>query len=93
MPPPCAPAHVPACSASGLRAPGAPRRGRSARAGVAILDDHEIVDNFGTPPEHSEPAFQNLRAGALDAFYDYQGARALQRQDGARRPRRLRLRR
>jgi hypothetical protein len=51
------------------------------------------VDNFGTPPEHSEPAFQNLRAGALDAFYDYQGARALQRQDGARRPRRLRLRR
>jgi alkaline phosphatase D len=49
-----------------------------------ILDDHEIVDNFGTPAEHSEPAFENLRAGALDAFYDYQGARGLRPEDGAR---------
>jgi alkaline phosphatase D len=49
-----------------------------------ILDDHEIVDNFGTPTEHSEPRYKNLRAGALDAFYDYQGARGLARQNGAR---------
>jgi alkaline phosphatase D len=45
-----------------------------------ILDDHEIVDNFGTAVEHSSPRYENLRAGALDAFYDYQGARGLRRQ-------------
>lgn len=42
-----------------------------------ILDDHEIVDNFGTALEHSEQPWENLRSGALDAFYDYQAARAL----------------
>ncbi len=49
-----------------------------------ILDDHEIVDNFGTAVEHSSPRYENLRAGALDAFYDYQGARDLKLERGAR---------
>lgn len=49
-----------------------------------ILDDHEIVDNFGTAAEHSEPRFENLRAGALDAFYDYQASRGLPLVGGAR---------
>jgi alkaline phosphatase D len=41
-----------------------------------MLDDHEIVDNFGSAPEHASPRWQALRRGALDAFYDYQGSRA-----------------
>lgn len=49
-----------------------------------ILDDHEIVDNFGTALEHSQPAFENLRDGALDAFYDYQAARAIPLEQGQR---------
>jgi len=40
-----------------------------------ILDDHEIVDNFGSKPEHSTPRWQNVRAGALAAFHDYQARR------------------
>lgn len=45
-----------------------------------IPDDHEIVDNFGTSPEHAAPAYRNLVAGAFDALYDYQAARVLGRQ-------------
>jgi alkaline phosphatase D len=45
------------------------------------MDDHELVDNFGSHPIHSEPAWNALRLGALDAFYDYQGSRVLP--DGA----------
>jgi alkaline phosphatase D len=50
-----------------------------------ILDDHEVVDNFGTSEEHATPRFENLRDGALDAFYDYQAARVLPK-DGGKRP-------
>jgi alkaline phosphatase D len=49
-----------------------------------ILDDHEVVDNFGTAIEHSQAPFEHLRSGALDAFYDYQAARALPPQEGRR---------
>ena len=49
-----------------------------------ILDDHEIVDNFGTSDEHASPRYDNLRGGALDAFYDYQASRALPLQGGER---------
>lgn len=49
-----------------------------------VLDDHEIVDNFGTAVEHSQPAFENLRQGALDAVYDYQASRALRPEQGRR---------
>lgn len=47
-----------------------------------ILDDHEIVDNFGSAPEHGEPRWQAVRDGALDAFHDYQARRVF----GERRP-------
>jgi alkaline phosphatase D len=49
-----------------------------------ILDDHEIVDNFGTAEEHSSARYKNLRDGALDAFYDYQGSRCLEPRGGER---------
>lgn len=53
-------------------------------AGVLVADDHEIVDNFGSAPVHATPRYRNLRDGALDAFYDYQGSRALPRTSGHR---------
>lgn len=49
-----------------------------------ILDDHEVIDNFGTAPEHAQPPWENVRQGALDAFYDYQAARALPLEHGRR---------
>jgi alkaline phosphatase D len=49
-----------------------------------IPDDHELVDNFGTAVEHTDPVWVKVRDGALDAFYDYQAARALPREHGRR---------
>jgi alkaline phosphatase D len=49
-----------------------------------ILDDHEVVDNFGTAVDHAQAPWENVRAGALDAFYDYQAARALPLERGRR---------
>ena len=40
-----------------------------------MLDDHEVVDNFGTDPAHAETEWENIRGGALDAFHDYQASR------------------
>lgn len=40
-----------------------------------MLDDHEIADNFGTLEEHSNPEWQRVLGGALDAFHDYQACR------------------
>lgn len=40
-----------------------------------ICDDHEIVDNFGSDPEHSTPRWENIREGALQAVFDYEGLR------------------
>lgn len=37
-----------------------------------IPDDHELVDNFGSAPEHSSERWRALHDGALDACYDYQ---------------------
>jgi len=46
-----------------------------ARASVAVPDDHEIVDNYGSDPAHaSEDRWRQYAAGALDAFFDYQGS-------------------
>ncbi len=42
-----------------------------------MLDDHEIVDNFGSLEEHALPPWDSVREGALDAFHDYQGSRVL----------------
>lgn len=47
---------------------------------IAILDDHEIVDNFGALPEHADPRWDALRDGALDAAFDYQGLRSAPRE-------------
>lgn len=47
----------------------------SRRSTHCIPDDHEIVDNWGSHSRHSSPAWQTVAAGALDAYWDYQGAR------------------
>ncbi|MCX4239238.1 alkaline phosphatase D family protein [Paraliomyxa miuraensis] len=51
-----------------------------------MLDDHEVVDNFGSDPAHEGPAWANVRQGALDAFFDYQGARVHERGPSGERP-------
>ena len=53
---------------------------RSVQANCAchlILDDHEIIDNFGSNLDHASRAYHALKQGALDAFYDYQASRVL----------------
>ncbi len=45
-------------------------------ATLCMLDDHEVVDNFGSAPKHASPEWANYRAGAIDAFHDYQALRA-----------------
>lgn len=44
-----------------------------------MLDDHDVVDNFGSLREHSTPEWRALREGALDAFQDYQASRVFTR--------------
>jgi alkaline phosphatase D len=48
------------------------------------LDDHEIMDNFGSSPEHADERYAALREGAIDAYYDYQARRTLREHDGQR---------
>ena len=40
-----------------------------------ILDDHEIVDNWGSAEEHGSGKWQAFREGAFQAYADYQGSR------------------
>ena len=40
-----------------------------------ILDDHEIMDNWGSAEEHSQERWQAFREGAFRAYMDYQGSR------------------
>lgn len=40
-----------------------------------ILDDHDIVDNWGSDPAHQEPRWRNVIEGARAAYFDYQGSR------------------
>ena len=42
---------------------------------IPMPDDHEFVDNFGTHPDHATPRWRAFKAGALQAYRDYQGAR------------------
>lgn len=42
---------------------------------LPILDDHELVDDWGSDPAHMTPKWANLREGAMAAYYDYQGSR------------------
>lgn len=52
-----------------------------------ILDDHEVVDNFGTHPDHALPGWAATRQGALDAYFDYQASRVAVPTADGRRPR------
>jgi phosphodiesterase/alkaline phosphatase D-like protein len=49
---------------------------QSQRATYCTPDDHEIVDNWGSAPEHAAPSWQRVATGALQACFDYQGARS-----------------
>ena len=40
-----------------------------------ILDDHDIVDNWGSRVEHQTGKWENLGVGARWAYFDYQGSR------------------
>lgn len=40
-----------------------------------MLDDHEVVDNFGSDVEHGRDRWRSVREGALAAYHDYQGSR------------------
>ncbi len=42
-----------------------------------MLDDHEVVNNWGAEPEHSGPEWQSLSHGAQAAYHDYQASRVL----------------
>jgi alkaline phosphatase D len=41
------------------------------------MDDHEILDDWGSLPEHSGPLYPDIRLGARRAYYDYQASRVL----------------
>ncbi|MCB9919622.1 MAG: alkaline phosphatase D family protein [Planctomycetes bacterium] len=40
-----------------------------------IPDDHDVIDNFGSSPDHGSRKWQHVRDGALAAFCDYQASR------------------
>lgn len=42
-----------------------------------ISDGHEIKDDWGANITHTYPRFRNIRKGALEAYFDYQGSRVL----------------
>jgi alkaline phosphatase D len=47
-----------------------------------MIDDHDLVDNFGTRREHTGPCWRSVREGALLAGFDYQGLRTHARTNG-----------
>lgn len=42
-----------------------------------VLDDHDIVNNWGSNPEHRNLPWQTVGKGALRAYFDYQTSRVL----------------
>ena len=44
-----------------------------------ILDDHEIADDWGAKKVHATAKFRNVRNGAREAYFDYQGSRVMER--------------
>jgi Cu/Zn superoxide dismutase len=42
---------------------------------LPILDDHDIVDNWGSDPAHATPLWHTFGEGARMAYSDYQGSR------------------
>jgi len=57
------------------------QRLQSRWACFAIPDDHDIVDNWGSTPEHSKAEWQTFADGSLDACHDYQTSRVLGHSD------------
>ena len=49
---------------------------QSQRATHCLPDDHEIVDNWGSAPEHATAPWQRVASGALQACFDYQESRS-----------------
>ncbi len=45
--------------------------------GYPILDDHEVVDNYGSLPEHHEKKWRHLRDAAEAAYRHYQQSRVM----------------
>ena len=43
---------------------------------LPAIDDHELIDNFGSDPEHASDRWAALRQGAFDAAWTYQLRRA-----------------
>ena len=43
----------------------------------SILDDHEIIDDWGSKPNHKKKKFTNLFRGSRKAYFDYQGSRVI----------------
>lgn len=46
---------------------------------LMVLDDHDVVDNFGSFPEHGSPAWAAFRLGVRQAIHDYQHLRVAPR--------------
>jgi alkaline phosphatase D len=44
-----------------------------------ILDDHEIVDDWGAKEVHATNKFRQIRNGAREAYFDYQESRVMKR--------------
>src|SRR5262245_3973342 len=44
-----------------------------------MMDDHEIMDSWGTQPGHSVDPYPTIRQGALGAYFDYQASSVLPR--------------
>jgi len=42
-----------------------------------ILDDHDIVDNWGSNTDHNTAEWSSIGEGARAAYFDYQGSRVL----------------
>lgn len=40
-----------------------------------ILDDHDIIDNWGSDPAHGQPRWRSIIQGARMAYLDYQASR------------------
>lgn len=47
----------------------------SSSANYAILDDHEVFDDWGSLPAHAQDPYAKIISGARLAYLDYQGSR------------------
>lgn len=46
-----------------------------------ILDDHDLIDNWGSDPAHATDEWREFGRGARAAYFDYQGSRVSGRSD------------